>query len=132
MSGKSPFAEPTAQDFASAKKRKLPMTRYFPPYNPSYQPAVGYIQRHAPRIVAHTHAYNQTLGTAGYFCQAHFKDFKLVLWQAFPVVLDGMVMYSTGAAGASLFSRHDVYPLKACTFEGQQFQCPQRTHRYLV
>eukprot|EP00746_Dinoflagellata_sp_MGD_P085517 gnl/MRDRNA2_/MRDRNA2_33847_c0_seq2.p1 gnl/MRDRNA2_/MRDRNA2_33847_c0~~gnl/MRDRNA2_/MRDRNA2_33847_c0_seq2.p1 ORF type:complete len:349 (-),score=50.62 gnl/MRDRNA2_/MRDRNA2_33847_c0_seq2:26-1072(-) len=212
MSGKSPFAEPTAQDFASAKTRKIAMTRqsmkrlktqlwmldtvvgllrkhgvhfwmeagtllgayrgggfipwdddmdltvpisfqpivlgpvkdaaakhnikisqlYFPPFNPSYQPAVGYIQRHAPRIVAHTHAYNQTLGTSGYFVQALYGNLKLDLWQAFPVVLDGMVMYMTAAAGSTLFSKPDVYPLKQCNFEGRSLPCPARTHRYLV
>lgn len=212
MSAKAPFAEPTPQDFASAKKQKLPMSRYsvkqlktrlwmldtvvallrkhkvhfwmdagtllgayrgggfipwdddmdltvpisfqpivlgavknaaakhgikisqlyFPPFNPSYQPAVGYIQRHAPRIVGHTHAYNTTLGTAGYFVQALYGNFKLDLWQAFPVILDGMVMYSNAAAGSTLFSKPDVYPLKQCKFEGRSLPCPARTHRYLV
>lgn len=106
---------------------------YFPPGNSDYQPAVGYIQRNAPRIVGHTHAYNATLGTLGYFAQALYGNkYKLDLWQAFPVVLDGMVMYSNGCAGSTLFSRADVYPLKQCEFENRWLPCPARTHRYLV
>merc|ERR1719240_2124920 len=54
---------------AAAQKGIVIFQLYFPLNTPAYFPAVGYIQRHAPRIVAHTHAFDQTLGTAGYFCQ---------------------------------------------------------------
>lgn len=105
---------------------------FFPPGNSQYQPAVGYIQRNAPRV-ANTHAYNSTLGTQGYFVQALYQGrFKLDMWQAFPVILDGMVLYSNACAGSTLFSKPDVYPLRQCKFEGRSLPCPQRTHRYLV
>lgn len=104
---------------------------FFPPGTPYYEPVVAYIQRHAPRV-ANTNAADPTKGTQGYFVQAYFGTLKLDLWQAFPVVLDNMVMYSTGVAGSTVFSRDDIYPLKDCQFEGKTYSCPQRTHKYLV
>lgn len=105
---------------------------FFPPGNPAYEPVVAYIQRHAPKVFATTNAGDPTRGTQGYFVQAHFGNLKLDLWQAFPVLLDNMVMYSTGVSGSTVFSRNDIYPLKDCQFEGKTYSCPQRAHKYLV
>lgn len=101
------------------------------PFSSFYHPAIAYIQRYAPRV-ANTHAGNGTMGTLGYFCQAHYRGLKLDLWQAFPVVLDNMVLYSNGGTGALLFSRWDIYPLRKCAFEGRSYNCPARSHRYLA
>lgn len=104
---------------------------FFPPQAAFYRPAIAYVQRHAPRVAA-TSAADYTWGTAGYFASARYQGLKLDLWQAFPVELDGKVLYSTGGTGSFLFSRHDVFPLRSCRFEGAEYPCPARSHRYLA
>lgn len=107
------------------------MQLWFPQGNSYYQPVSTYIRHHAPRVAA-TDASNGTRGTFGYFVQAWYKGLKLDMWQAFPVVLNGKVLYATGAAGTTLFSRKDVFPLRKVKFEGRSFPGPRRIHRYLV
>lgn len=117
---------------------------------------VQYITTQAPKMPSNSNSTRDHWnGTAGFFCQAMFKGFRIDIWQAFPVVLQARVdapktshadsmgqsaalskigprtLYSIGADTA-LFSQHDVFPLRNCIFEGMTFPCPQRTHRYLA
>lgn len=94
-----------------------------------YQEVGAYLHTVAPNVTDTSPGDNHS-GTLGYFCQAWYQGLKIDIWQAFPVVLDGKVLYSTGG-GDTVFSRTDVFPLKRCSFEGRSYLCPQRSQRYL-
>lgn len=94
-----------------------------------YRPITAYIQKIAPKV-ADTWNGDGYSGTLGYFNQAWYDGLKIDIWMAFPVVLDGKVLYSN-AGGNSLFPRNEVFPLKNCLFEGWWYTCPARSHAYL-
>jgi len=94
-----------------------------------YRPITTYIQKIAPKV-AKTRTGDGYSGTLGYFNQAWYDGLKIDIWMAFPVVLDGKVLYSN-AGGATLFPRNEVFPLRNCLFEGRWYTCPSRTNAYL-
>jgi hypothetical protein len=114
-----------------AALKGIELTQHYFTEGRNYEAAKAYVRRHAPRV-ADTHGNDTYGGTLGYWVKAHYQGLKLDIWQAFPVILDGVVLYMNGAAGATLFSRNDVYPLKKCTFEDKSYNCPRRSHRYLA
>lgn len=113
-----------------AKKHGIEVMRsYINTSLPYYKEVGAYLLNVAPNVTA-TSPGDSHSGTFGYFCQAWYDGLKMDIWQAFPIVLDGKVLYSTGG-GDSVFSRADIFPLKRCSFEGGKYFCPQRSHGYL-
>lgn len=94
-----------------------------------YRPITTYIQKTAPKV-AKTWTGDGYSGTLGYFNQAWYDGVKIDIWMAFPVVLDGKVLYSNGG-GETLFPRSEVFPLRNCMFENRWHTCPSRSHAYL-
>lgn len=94
-----------------------------------YRPITTYIQKIAPKV-SKTWTGDGYSGTLGYFNQAWYNGLKIDIWMAFPVVLDGKVLYSN-AGGDTLFPRNEVFPLRNCMFENRWYTCPARTHAYL-
>lgn len=94
-----------------------------------YQTVTTYLSKKAPNVTE-TELGDTYSGTHGYFCQAWYKGVKMDLWQAFPIVLEGKALYSTGG-GNTVFGRADVFPLKRCVLEGRSYFCPQKSQKYL-
>lgn len=114
----------------AAKEGISLMQSWLNPEYDYYKPIVTYIQKIAPKMYPGATPWDQYKGTKGYFCQGWFQGVKIDIWMVFPVVLDGMVLYSYGG-GLKLFGREELFPAKPCAYEGFWYKCPARTHGFL-
>merc|ERR1711904_281238 len=108
-----------------------------------YALITGYLSRHIhgkPGKLDLTALWNDCESSIGFFGRVtkwHDNETLRVhadIWTAFPVTLgsgaDQRTLYSYGG-GSWLFSRQDIFPLKPCWLDDDEFRCPARSRLWL-